>query len=74
MKLIATTYEYCEHEGFCYEMNDYPLNPDEDIMEQLYSFAKMDYASLVGIMELTEDGYEDVAEIYFEEFKCNCGA
>ena len=72
MKLIATTYEYCEHEGFCYEMNDYPLNADGDIMEQLYNIAKFDYAPLVEVIELTEDGYKDVAELYYEEFKCNC--
>ena len=68
LKLIATTYDYCEHEEFCYEMNDYEISVDGDIMEQLYTVAKTDHASIVAVFE---NGNE-IAELYFKEFKCHC--
>lgn len=73
LKLVATTCDYCEHEEFCYEMNDYEINVDGNIMEQLYKFAKQDHASIVAVFEVNEHGYKEIAEMYFKEFKCKCG-
>ena len=72
LKLFATTYDYCEHEEFCYEMNDHNIDVNGDILEQLYQIAKQDHASVVAVFEVVEGGYKEIAELYFKEFKCHC--
>jgi len=73
---IAVTYDVCEVEEFCYEMNQYDIDSNKAFYEQAKEFAKLDVASLVGIYglhnknEYTE--FHEIAEYEFEEYKCKC--
>ena len=73
MKLYATTYDVCKHEGWVQDMNTYLLNTEVDIYEQVVHFAKKDYSSLV-VINMEKDGeWTEVTEYEFPEYACHCG-
>ena len=45
--LMAVTYEVCEHNDLCMDMNDYTIEPAMDVDRQLSVIAKIDAAPLI---------------------------
>lgn len=75
MYYFAVTYDVCEHQSLCEDMNQYEIDLSEDLEKQLKQFAKQDVAPLVRIYESrTTDCSKPrlVKEYYFEEYKCHC--
>ncbi len=73
---IAVTYDVCEHNGLCEEMNKYILSlstPEMD--EQVKEFAKLDVAPLIKVYESVTSDFKDIAlyrEYNFKEYECDC--
>ena len=76
---MAITYDVCDVEQFCIDMNQYKIDLNKDLKQQAYEFAKTDIASLVEIVEVVKEHKDDecgefktITEFVFEEFKCKC--
>src|SRR5699024_12067375 len=46
---MAVTYDLCEHNDLCEDMNEYILDASDDIEKQVKEFSKVDVAPLVKV-------------------------
>lgn len=72
---IAITYDICEHNDLCEDMNEYVLESLGDIDKQVKEFAKRDVAPLVKVYESVSSDFREL-ELYkeykFQEYECGC--
>lgn len=72
---IAVTYEVCEHNHICLDMNEYSVDPLKGLDEQIREFARIDIAPLVKVYESNTDGFNECSlykEYTFKEYECGC--
>lgn len=72
---IAVTYDVCEHNDLCEEMNEYSLDGSHNLDEQVTEYAREDIAPLVKVFELENSGVRRknlYKEYRFEEYACDC--
>lgn len=72
---IAVTYDICEHDDLCEEMNEYILNSFTDIDKQVREYAKIDVAPLIKVYESDTSDCKELKlfkEYKFNEYKCGC--
>src|SRR5699024_787308 len=83
MNYIAVTYDVCTHEHLYEDINEYVIDSDRNMDEQVKEFAEMDIAPLVKVYILDRDNIEkfeasDFAELAlykvykFQQYQCNC--
>lgn len=72
---IAVTYDVCEHNDLCEDMNEYILDSTADIDKQVSELAKIDVAPLIEVYESISSDFKKL-ELYkeykFEEYDCDC--
>ncbi|MGG0277788.1 hypothetical protein [Bacillus rhizoplanae] len=69
-ELFACTYDVCEHEGSEYDMNEYKVDVNKDLEEQVKKSAEIDHAPLVKVFEI--ESLKLYKAFEFEQYKCNC--
>lgn len=72
---IAVTYDVCEHNDLCEDMNEYILDSSVDINKQIKGFAEQDVAPLVIVYESTTSDFKELTlykEYKFKEYECGC--
>ena len=72
---LAVTYDVCEHEDFCIDMNQYRIDDSKNFDEQIRQWAKTDVAPLVKVYESYTNDFADFSlykEYTFSEYECNC--
>lgn len=72
---LAVTYDVCEHEDFCIDMNQYRMDESKDHDEQIRQWAKTDVAPLVKVYESYTSDFKDLIlykEYTFSEYECSC--
>jgi len=72
---IAVTYDICEHNDLCEDMNEYILDSSYDIDMQVREFAKIDIAPLIKVYESVTSDFKEL-ELYkeykFKQYECDC--
>jgi|GEM_PF-6004957 len=72
---IVITYDVCEHNDLCEDMNEYILNTTANMDEQIKEFAKNDIAPLVKVYESVTSDFKDLTlykQYKFTEYECSC--
>ena len=72
---VAVTYDVCEHNHLYEDMNEYPLDSNGDLDQQIKTFAKKDIAPLVKLYEADTSDFKELRlykEYKFEEYECRC--
>lgn len=72
---VAITYDVCEHNSLCEEMNEYILDSSVDIDKQIKGFAEQDVAPLVKVYQSATSDWEELTlykEYKFKEYECSC--
>lgn len=72
---IAITYDICEHDDLCEEMNEYILNPSVNMDEQIKEFASIDVAPLVKVYQSVRSDLKELTfykQYTFQEYECRC--
>ena len=72
---LAVTYDVCEHNNLCIDMNQYRIDPSKDIDEQIKQWAKVDVAPLVKVFSSDTSAFKEFTlykEYIFKEFECGC--
>jgi len=72
---MAVTYDLCEHNDLCEDMNEYILDASDDIEKQVKEFSKVDVAPLVKVYVSETHDFKE-AKLYkeykFKEYECGC--
>jgi hypothetical protein len=72
---LAVTYDVCEHHNLFQDMNEYPINSTDNLMEKVQGFAKQDIAPVVKLYESNSSKFTHL-ELYkaykFKEYECHC--
>jgi hypothetical protein len=73
---IAVTYDVCEHNDLCEEMNKYVLNSsDVDMDKQVKKFAETDVAPLIKVYGSITSDFKKMTlykEYKFKKYECDC--
>lgn len=72
---MAVTYDLCEHNDLCEDMNEYILDTSDDIEKQVRKFAKIDVAPLIKVYESETNDFKEsylYKDYKFKEYKCGC--
>ena len=72
---LAITYDICEHNHLVEEMNEYRLDPNVEIEQQLIKLAKKDIAPLIKVYQSMTNDFKEVTlykEYIFKEYECKC--
>lgn len=72
---MAVTYDLCEHNDLCEDMNEYILDVSDDFEKQVRKFAKIDVASLIRVYESETNNFDELKlyrEYKFKEYECGC--
>lgn len=72
---IAVTYDVCEHNNLCEDMNEYILDFSVDLDKQVKDYAKRDVAPLIKVYMSATSDFEELTlykEYKFEEYECDC--
>lgn len=72
---IAKTYDRCEHENFCVEMNEYIVESLEHIKQFVNKIAENDIAPLVKVYESISKQFNEIKlykQYEFKQYECHC--
>jgi len=72
---LRLTYDVCEHNDLCEDMNEYILDSYSDMDKQVKEFAKRDVAPLIKIYESVKSDFKELTlykEYKFQEYDCDC--
>ena len=72
---MAVTYDLCEHNNLCEDMNEYILDASDDIEKQVRKFAKIDVAPLIKVYKSETNDFKELKlykEYKFKEYECGC--
>lgn len=72
---MAITYDLCEHQHLCEEMNTYILDSSTSMDTQVQAFANTDIAPLVKVYTSTTPVFIEMSlytSYTFKEYECRC--